>query len=204
MRTETTVYAAEVGVTIIHDASIADVTAFEIDPGLVSLIRRPVVRRAVLRDLAAAPDARLTLAVSEGRIIGHTAVGPSFGRWRDLAHVREVAFEVSRPWRHSGIASRVSAVAMADPAVEDEILLAFLWPSAWDVEFERVTRGAYRDRLTRFVQRSGFQPVGTDEPEILLQDGGRLLVRIGARVPCRAVAAFTRARYQHRNRQRAA
>lgn len=192
--------AAPAGITIIHNASIADVAAFEIDSELSSIIRRPAVRKSILRNLAAAPNARLTLAVRDGLIIGHSAVGPSFGRWVELPRVREVAFEVSRTWRRAGVATRLSEAANNDPAIEDEILRAFLWPSAWDTEFEGMTRTAYRDRLSAFVSRYGFRQVGTDEPEIALQDGGRLLVRVGARVPCHAVAAFTQARYLNRNR----
>jgi hypothetical protein len=200
MRTTTIHLLANTAVTIIHNASIADVAACEIDPGLNSIIRRTTIRRQILAKLAAAPDARMTLAVSDGRIIGHSAAGPSFGRWLELPHVREVAFEVSRDWRHLGIASIISDRAMADPAVEDEILIGFLWPSAWDTEHARLSRIAYRDLLTRFTERYGFRTIGTDEPEIALQDGGRMIVRIGARVPGRAVTAFMDARYLNRGR----
>lgn len=201
MRTTSIIHAAPAAVTIIHDATVADVAAFEVDPGLSSIIRRPVVRRQVLHDLAAAPDARLTLAVSGGSIVGHAAVGPSFGRWLTLPHVREVAFEVSRSWRHSGIASAIIGRAMADPAVEHEVLLAFLWPSAWDTEHARLSRIAYRDLLTDFIGRYGFRTISTDEPEIAFQEGGRLLARIGAQAPSTSIAAFMDARYLNRNRQ---
>lgn len=201
MRTASIHLSDNAAVTVIHNASVADVDAYEIDPGLDSIIRRPTVRRQILNNLAAGSDARLTVAVSGDRIIGHTAAGPSFGRWLDLPHVREVAFEVSRTWRHRGIASKLTDRAMADPAVEDEILLGFLWPSAWDTEHARLSRIAYRDLLIRFTDRYGFRTMGTDEPEIALQEGGRMIVRIGARVPCRASTAFLDARYLKRRRQ---
>src|SRR5688500_22622 len=100
MQTTSIISNAEPSVSVIHDATIADLAVLEIDPGLSSLMRSPTVRRTVLRNLAAHPHARLTLAVHDRRIIGHLAVGPSFGRWKDLPYVREVAFEVSRAWRH--------------------------------------------------------------------------------------------------------
>jgi hypothetical protein len=204
MRTISHQPAAGDGVTIIHDASIADVSGLDIDPGLTSLMRSPTVRRSVLLKLAADPAARLTLAVHDRRIIGHLAVGPSFGRWKDLPHIREVAFEVSRDWRHRGIATRMTDIASADPEVENEIQLAFFWPSAWDLDHERLNRMSYRDLLAGFTARYGFRRVGTDEPEIRLQQGGALAARIGARVPCHAVAAFARARYQAPRRRRLA
>jgi hypothetical protein len=204
MRTTSIHFVADAAVAIIHDATIADVADHEIDLGLNSIVRRPTVRRQILTRLAADPTARLTLAVSDGRIIGHSAAGPSFGRWLELSHVREVAFEVSRDWRHRGIASMISDRAMADPAVEDEILIGFLWPAAWDTEHARLSRIAYRDLLTDFTGRYGFRTMGTDEPEIAHQEGGRLIIRIGARVPCRAIASFMEARYLNRGRQQIA
>jgi hypothetical protein len=204
MRTISIHLTANAAVTIIHNASVSDVAEYEIDPGLNSIIRRPIVRRQILNKLAADPVARLTLAVSDGRIIGHSAAGPSFGRWLDLPYVREVAFEVSRDWRHQGIAAKLTDRAMSDPAVEDEILIGFLWPSAWDTEHARLSRIAYRDLLTDFTGRYGFRTIDTDEPEIAFQDGGRMIVRIGARVPRRAVATFMDARYLNRRRQASA
>src|SRR5215211_764289 len=201
MHTTSLHFVASAAVAIIHDAAVADVAAYEIDPGLNSIIRRPAVRRQILTKLAADPDARLTLAVSDGRIIGHSAVGPSFGRWLELPNVREVAFEVSRDWRQHGIASKISDRAMADPVVEDEILIGFLWPAAWDTEHARLSRIAYRDLLTHFIGRYGFRTMDTDEPEIALQEGGRMIVRIGAQVPCQAIATFMDARYLNRHRQ---
>ena len=189
-------------ITIIHDAALVDVEAHEISPGLVSMIRSPIVRRKVLRDLAAAPEARLTLALADGMLIGHVAVTASFGRWLALPHVREIAFEVAREWRRFGILSRLLDVALADPAVEDEILLAFLWPSVWDVEHVGLQPTNYRGMLTAVGMQRGFLPVPTDEPEIA--HGGRLIARSGSRVPATALTAFAGARYLGRTAERAA
>ena len=101
-----------------------------------------------------------------------------------------------------GVLARLLNVALADPAVEDEILLAFLWPSAWDTAHERLGPAAYRERLIAIGAQHGFRPVGTDEPEIAYEGG--LIVRIGARVPCDAVVTFYRARYLRRPQRRAA
>ena len=179
--------------SIVHDATLADVERYALSPGLTSLIRSPIVRRRVLRDLAAASGSRLTLAVADGAIVGHLAVASSFGRWEKLPRVREVAFEVAREWRRRGVLTRMFDVALADPSVEDQILLAFLWPSAWDVEQTRLQPTSYRRLLTELRGRRGFRPVATDEPEIAY--GGALLARTGARVPSYAVGAFRRAHF---------
>jgi hypothetical protein len=163
-----------------------------VDPGLTSLMHSPLVRKSVLRNLAADPGARLTLAVVGETLIGHYAIGPSFGRWQAVPRVREVAFEVARGWRRLGILGRLGEIALADPAVEDEIVLAFLWPAAWDVEHVGLQPTRYRAMLTELGMRYGFVPVQTDEPELFY--GGALLARVGARVPDEACAAFDRAR----------
>jgi hypothetical protein len=193
MSAQTTVEAPSATFTIIHDATLADVERHELSPGLTSLIRSPIVRRRVLRDLAAMPGSRLTLAVADGAIVGHLAVAPSFGRWVRLPRVREIAFEVASECRRLGLLTRMMDLALADRSVEDEILLAFLWPSAWDVEQTGLQPTSYRRLLTELGERGGFLPVATDEPEIAY--GGALLARVGARVPSYAVAALKRAQF---------
>jgi GNAT superfamily N-acetyltransferase len=191
-----TLQTARGPVALIHDATPATVDALALDPGLNSLVRSPTVRRRVLLALAANPAARLTIAASGGALVGHAGIGPSFGRWAALPRARELAFEVARDWRRQGLLGRLIDAALADPAVEDEIVLAFLWPAAWDLEGTRLQPAAYRDLLMATGARGGFRVVGTDEPE--LGHGGALMVRIGARVPAAAVEAFERARYAGR------
>src|SRR5215213_802635 len=156
-----TIETASGPVTLIRDAAIADIEAYEIDCGLSSIMRSATVRRRVLRELAADPHARLTLAVAAGAVVGHLGIGPSFGRWRVLPRVREIAFEVSRGWRQSGLVSAMIRRAMADPAIEDEIIVGFLWPAAWDLAELAGSRIAYRDMLMRIAARVGFQAYGT-------------------------------------------
>lgn len=194
--------AAPSTLMIIHNAMPADVEAYDLSPGLVGLMHSPTVRRKVLRGLAAEPAARLTLAVANGAIVGHVAVASSFGRWLTLPRVREIAFEVAREWRRLGVLTRLLNVAMADPGVEDEILLAFLMPSAWDTGYERLGPLGYRERLTTIGAKHGFRPIATDEPEIGYEGG--LLARIGGCVPRGAVAAFEQARYLGHTERRAA
>jgi hypothetical protein len=196
MRTDQTIETARGRVTIIHDAAPTQLESLTLDPGLVSLVRSATVRRRVLLTLSVNPAARLTIATHAGMLIGHAGVGPSFGRWAALPRVRELAFEVARDWRRQGLLGRLTDVALADPAVEDEIVLAFLWPSAWDLEGTRLQPSAYHNLLVAAGARGGFRIVGTDEPE--LGYGGTLMVRVGARVPAAALEACERARYTGR------
>jgi len=202
MRTKQIIEISRGAVGIVHDAALADVEAHPLDGGLTSLVHSPIARRGVLRNLAADPRARLTLAVAGGAIVGHIAVGDSFGRWQALPRVREVAFEVARDWRRLGLLALLADTALADAAVEEEILLAFLWPSAWDVEGTALQPTTYRRLLERLGARRGFLAVSTDEPEIAL--GGSLIVRVGARVPYDAVEKLDAARMTGRGLRHAA
>ena len=184
-------------VTIIHDAQPEDIAAIEMRPGGGWIVRPPEVRRNVLRALAADPSARVTLALAGSTFIGRATIGPSFGRWRSLPHVREFAYEVAREWRHAGLGAELARVALADPAVANEIVLALLWPSAWDVPHEALSPATYRQWLATAAGRGGFVATGTDEPEVVAEwaGGARLYVRVGERVPEAALAAFDAARY---------
>jgi GNAT superfamily N-acetyltransferase len=185
-------------ITIIHDALPADVATRAIFPSGWSMTRTPALLRTILQRLAADPQARLTLAVAEGFIVGRAAVAQSFGRWATLSRVREYGIEVVRDWRRTGVGARLAEAALTDPRVEQEILLAFALPAAWDIEHARLSRGEYGRLLAEQAGTHGFRPSSTDEPEVMFQAGAALLVRRGARVPGRAVAAFERARYQRR------
>ena len=189
--------------TLLHDVGPADLT-LPISPDLNSIIPSPVVRRKVVQALAADPRARLTIAVADGAIIGRAMVAPSFGRWQSLPRVREFGLEVARGWRRHGVATALMAAALADPAVEEEILLAFTLPAAWDTDSAGLCQRDYGRLLGALVGRAGFRPTGTDEPEVSLQHDAALLVRVGTRVPPAAVAAFEHARYHRRKAEHAA
>ena len=188
--------------TLLHDVGPADL-ALPISPDLNSIVQSPVARRKVVQALAADPRARLTIAVGDGAIVGRAMVAPSFGRWQSLPRVREFGIEVARGWRRHGVATALMAAALADPAVEEEILLAFTLPAAWDTDSAGLCQRDYGRLLGALVGRAGFRPTGTDEPEVSLQHDAALLVRVGTRVPPVAVAAFERARYRGREAEHA-
>lgn len=189
---------------VIHDAAPADVDAHPISPTMSSFIRGPSQRRAVVLALAADPEARLTLAVAGGEIVGRAVVGPSFGRWRALTGVREFAIELAREWRHTGLGEVLTRTALADPAVEREIVLAFLLPSAWDLEHEQRSLGGYSAMLRRRAEPHGFRPVATDEPEVRWHEGAALLARTGSRAVRAAREAFERSLVLERDPRAAA
>lgn len=197
MRSVCSVPTARGIVSIIHDAEPADIDASPISDGLRSIIRTSALRHRFYRQLAANPDARLTIAVADGIIVGRAVVGESFGRWQHLPRVREFAIEVAREWRRTGLGTRLTEVALHDPAAEDEIIIAFTLPAAWDAEHEGLPLPVYGRMLLDSADRHGFRRVSTDEPEIRLRDAA-MIVRPGSRVPAEALARFEAARYIRR------
>ena len=197
MPTQSRPAPADRPVRIVHAATPPLIDAVALSPGLGSIVHDPNLHRSILRRLAEGPASRLTVAVTDGTLVGHAAVAPSFGRWLTLPSVREYGIEIAREWRHTGLASRLTRAALTDPAVEDEILVAFTLPSSWDAAYEGLSQRAYGQRLEAWAQRYGFQKVDTDEPEVRFQGGAALLVRYGRRVPGSAIATFDRARYVH-------
>jgi len=182
---------------VIPAATPADAAA-PISSGLDSIVRSPAVRRRLFDALAADPESRLTLALTDGVIVGRVSLGRSFGRWSAVAGVRELAVEVARDRRRDGVGTALLAAALADPAVEEEILLAFALPGAWDAGAAGLDGPGYGDMLAALFGRFGFRPVDTDEPEVRCQPGAKLFVRVGSRVPPETLAAFERARYMRR------
>jgi acetoin utilization protein AcuA len=198
MRTVQIVTTTRGTVRVIHDAIPADVDAHPISASMSSFIRGPAQRRAVFLALAADPAARLTLAVAEDEIVGRAVVGPSFGRWQALPGVREFAIELAREWRHTGLGEILTRTALSDPAAEQEVVLAFLLPSAWDLEHEQRSLGGYAAMLRRLAERHGFRPVATDEPEVRWHEGASLLAWIGRRASRQTAEAFEQARFLER------
>jgi hypothetical protein len=198
MRTLQTVATRRGDVTIIHDAEPADLAGCPLSPDGWAMLPTPALRRMYLERWAADPNTRLTLAVTGGVIVGRATIGCSFGRWATLPRVRELAVEIVQVWRRTGLGRQLTGIALDDPAIEDEIIVGFTLPSAWDAEGSDLSSLDYGRLLAREAGTHGFRLAGTDEPEILAQQHAGLLVRTGARVPAAAVDAFERARFQRR------
>jgi acetoin utilization protein AcuA len=149
-----------------------------------------------LETVAALPDANVTVALSPaGRIIGYVECSypdPIEG-WRDNQDglcYELGAIEVSRNWRHMGLATAMTALIVADPFIETKVffLTGYCWH--WDLDQTALTAYAYRNLLVRLFRPFGFRVYLTTNPEITMSSANVLMARIGAHVSTGQVERF--------------
>ncbi|HXG18845.1 MAG TPA: N-acetyltransferase [Methylomirabilota bacterium] len=149
-----------------------------------------------LETVAALPDANVTVALCPaGRIIGYVECSypdPLEG-WRDNEDglcYELGAIEVSRNWRHLGLAKAMTALIVADPFIETKVffLTGYCWH--WDLDQTTLTAYAYRNMLVRLFRPFGFRVYLTTNPEITMSSANVLMARIGAQVNTQQVERF--------------
>lgn len=138
---------------------------------------------------------RLAIARVGKDIIGYVViVKPDLQeRWGDpnAPALWELGFiEVARGWRGRGIGRKLLRACFADGSLDDQIVLATAYSWHWDLDGTGLSKNAYRKVLDRFFGFEGFQPLDTDEPNIMEDPANRLLVRIGPRVRPDVCAQF--------------
>ena len=149
-----------------------------------------------LRTVAALPDANVTVALSAaGQIIGHIerSYPDAVEGWRDNEDglcYELGAIEVSRNWRHLGIAKAMSACIIADPFVETKIFFLTGYSWHWDLDQTTLSAYAYRNMLVCLFQPFGFHVYLTTNPEITLSSANVLMARIGAQVMITQIERF--------------
>ena len=146
---------------------------------------------ALLRQIAAMPEAKLTIATSaEGEIVGEVTMAPGDGRWGGLDGLYEAAVQVARSWRNGGLSKALLDFALQQDFVEDLIVIAFGLGWHWDLAAMQLSAREYRGMLERTFSPFGFRPFVTDDPDIMASEGNVLLARIGSRAPAELEAEF--------------
>jgi acetoin utilization protein AcuA len=149
-----------------------------------------------LETVAALPDANVTVALSpHGQIIGYVECSypDAIEGWRDNEDglcYELGAIEVSRNWRHLGIAKAMTALIMADPFVETKIFFLTGYSWHWDLDLTALSAYAYRNMLVRLFRPFGFRVYLTTNPEITMSSANVLMARIGAQVAVAQIERF--------------
>jgi len=161
------------------------------DSGLQAFARTPEREHELLLNIAKSPDCALTLAhTPNGEIVGQVTLAPGDEWWGELENVYEVAIEVSSHWRGMRLAEQLLAFALELDALEDMILFALGLSWHWDLEGMKVPLYRYRQLIARLFATQGFVEHATTEPDISMEPGNILLVRIGKNVDQRVVRQF--------------
>ena len=145
--------------------------------------------KKIMLDILSDTDPRndVTAAVSDGKIVGYiTMVKSDFNeQWAKQkdASVIELGFiEVSRNWRNLGIATKMLETTFKDGRYENNIVYSTEYSWHWDMEYNKLNKGEYRDILLKIFKRAGFEEYDTDDPDITVDWANMLTVRIGGNV----------------------
>jgi acetoin utilization deacetylase AcuC-like enzyme/GNAT superfamily N-acetyltransferase len=161
------------------------------DSGLHAFARLPEREHQLLLSIAKSPDCELALAhTPSGEIVGQVTLAPGDDWWEGFENVYEVTIEVSSDWRGSGLARHLLAFALELDALEEMILFAMGLAWHWDTEGLGISVGRYRKLIARLFESQGFVEHETTEPNISMEPGNILLVRVGKGVDQYTVRRF--------------
>ena len=137
--------------------------------------------------IAAEPDANVTLATTDGAIIGFGILQyPEPGeRWRRVGErvMMELAvIEVSRDWRSGGLAGKILAYTLDHPLKEDKIFYMVGYSWTWDTAGSGLAIMDYRNMMIGLFEKFGFTLRQTNEPNIMMRPENMFMVRVGTNV----------------------
>lgn len=145
-------------------------------------------RKESLEQIASQPDANVTLALVEERMIvgfGVLAYPEPSERWAALGPqvMMEVkAIEVARDWRSRNIGRRILEALISRPPIEEKIAYMVGYSWTWDLDGTRKTAQQYRQMLIRLFEPFGFIEYQTNEPNICLKAENLFMGRVGEKV----------------------
>jgi acetoin utilization deacetylase AcuC-like enzyme len=161
------------------------------DSGLHAFARLPEREHELLLNLAKSPDCALALAHTQaGEIVAQVTLAPGDDWWDGFENVYEVTIEVSSNCRNLGLAHKILEFALELDALEDMILFAMGLSWHWDTDNLKISVHRYRELIARLFGSQGFEEFATTEPEISMEPGNILLVRVGKNVDQLVVKRF--------------
>lgn len=141
----------------------------------------------VFERVASQPEGRVTICLNEqGALVAYACCWypEKEDRWSKLGTLMYElgALEVSRNYRHAGIADAIVRTFMADTFFEEKIayMNGYCWH--WDLDGTGLTMMQYRRMMINFLKKFGFQEYYTNEPNIALREENIFMARIGSRV----------------------
>jgi acetoin utilization protein AcuA len=141
----------------------------------------------VFERVAAQPEGRVTICLNEqGALVAYACCWypEKEDRWSKLGTLMYElgALEVSRNYRHGGIADAIVGTLMADTFFEEKIayMNGYCWH--WDLDGTGLTMMQYRQMMINFLKKFGFQEYYTNEPNIALREENIFMARIGSHV----------------------
>jgi len=189
-------------ITICHKCAPCLFSTLQLDPGLgnFSHYSSIILKLEVFEKIASAREGRVALALVENNtVVGYLACWyPDRGeRWSKLGELMYEmgAVEVSRNFRHVGIARRLISCILADDFFEDRIayMNGFSWH--WDLDGSGLNMAEYRKMVMSLLKVHGFQEFYTNEPNVALRQENVFMARIGSRVSAAQQQRFRNLRF---------
>ncbi len=179
-------------------ASAEEIRGYRFDAqfGTHAHYRSLFTRRQSLEELAAAPGARVALALADGTHIigfGVRAYPDPDERWARLGPglMTEIkVIETCRDWRASGIARDVLGQLLAGGDLEAVIVYMVGYSWTWDLDGTGRSAQQYRMILINLFGAFGFKEYQTNEPNICLKPENLFMARVGAGVPAEVRTNF--------------
>ncbi|MFH1115938.1 MAG: N-acetyltransferase [Pseudomonadota bacterium] len=141
----------------------------------------------VFEKISSGEGGRVVLGVVEPRtVVAYTTCWypEKSERWSKLGNLMYElgAIEVSRNFRHMGIAGNIVDLIMQEDFFEDKIayINGFSWH--WDLDGSGLTIVQYRNMMMQLLKKHGFKEYYTNEPNIALREENLFMARVGGRV----------------------
>lgn len=150
-------------------------------------------QKEALIKIADLPEGMIYVARYGQEIIGYlTFHYPSkYSRWSKHPRVLELGgIEVSPPWRNKGIGTALLHKALANPVIEEYIVVAIEFCWHWDLTGTGLSLLAYRQMMINAFNKVGLIKQNTDDPDILEDYANLLAARIGSKVSNAHVTLF--------------
>lgn len=179
----------------------------KLDTGLGSFAHYSSIiqKLEVFERIASGREGRVVLALVEPKtVVAYAACWypDRSERWSKLGDLMYEmgAIEVSRNFRHLGIAETLVSLIMEDAFFEEKIayMNGFSWH--WDLDGNGLTIVQYRNLMLQILKKHGFKECYTNEPNIALREENLFMVRVGSRVSTEDQKRFRNLRFGIVNR----
>lgn len=172
------------------------------DDGL-SAFRQPNDQFIAIKEISELKEGRIFVIRKHDHIVGYVTYHypDPLERWSDgnLEYLIELgAIEISLPYRHLHLGSKLIRLSLAADEYEDYIVLTTEYYWHWDLKNSGLDVFAYKKLMQKLMGYGGLEIFATDDPEITSHPANCLMARIGERISIDQLQAFDDLRYKNR------
>ncbi|MCG7338428.1 GNAT family N-acetyltransferase [Staphylococcus sp. ACRSN] len=172
------------------------------DKGLKSF-RSPEEQFEAVKEISTLPEGRIFVIRQEKHIVGYVTYHypDPLERWSNgnLEYLIELgAIEISLPYRHLRLGSKLIKLSLSGDEYEDYIVLTTEYYWHWDLKNAKLDVYEYKKLMQKLMGYGGLEIFATDDPEITSHPANCLMARIGSRITIDQLQEFDDIRYMNR------